>query len=67
MVSPGAMVLNAIHVQVPDQPLPPFRVNQIIDEDIFGIPPLNINELAVVQLKKLILMLLFIHHFINHG
>ena len=36
LVSPGAIVLNAIHVQVPDQPLPPFRVNQIIDEDILN-------------------------------
>ncbi len=52
LVSPGAIVLNAIHVQVPDQPLPPFRVNQIIDEDIFEYPPLNINELAVVQVSK---------------
>lgn len=52
LVSPGNVVLNAIHDQIPEQPLPPFRVKQIIDEDVFDYPPLSINELAVIQVSK---------------
>ena len=52
LVAPGNVLFQAVHDQVPDQPLPPFRVKQIIDEEIFEYPPLNINELAVIQVSK---------------
>lgn len=50
-ISPGDIQFLAVHDDIPENPLPPYKVRQIIDNIDYEYTPLEVNELAVIQVS----------------
>ena len=50
-ISPGDIQFLAVHDDIPENPLPPYKVRQIIDKVDYDYPPLEVNELAIIQVS----------------
>ncbi|MBK8699347.1 MAG: hypothetical protein IPN29_07275 [Saprospiraceae bacterium] len=55
VLSPGNVSFTTIHDQVPESPLPPFKLKQIIGKETYEYPSLEVEEMAVLQVSKSIL------------
>ena len=50
-ITPGDIQFQAVHDEIPENPLPPYKVRQIIDTMIHDYLPLEVHELAIFQLS----------------
>ena len=67
-IGPGLVTLYAVHDQIPSNPLPPFKVMQIIDDKTVAYDTMKLQERAVLQVSKFRNFSEVIHvatHYIN--
>lgn len=52
VLAPGQVTVTAIHDKIPSNPMPPFKIMQIINKESQQYTDMVVNEKAIVQISK---------------